>query len=108
MNRKKVRWGILGPGKIANKFAKDLAMVADADLVSVASRSLDRAQAFAGQHLVKSAFSSYETMIKEQELDIIYIATPHTFHLEQTLLCLENGVAVLCEKPAGLNKSEVQ
>ena len=108
MTSKIIKWGILGPGKIADKFAKDLSLVEGAHLQSVASRSLDRAHAFAEQHIITSSFQSYESMIKEEDLDIIYIATPHAFHLEQALLCLQNGIAVLCEKPAGLNRKEVQ
>jgi predicted dehydrogenase len=104
----KIRWGILGPGKIAKKFSEDLALVADAEITAVASRSLDRAQSFAAQHLIRSSFQSYESMIREGNIDIVYIGTPHSFHLEQTLLCLENGIAVLCEKPAAINSKEVQ
>ncbi len=104
----KIRWGIIGPGKISNKFAADLALVPDAEITAVASRSMDRASTFAASHLVKTKFSSYESMISDGNIDIAYIGTPHSFHLEQTLLCLENGIAVCCEKPASLNALEVQ
>lgn len=103
-----IRWGILGPGRIAEKFASDLALVDDAKLVAVASRSLDRAIAFGAKHFNATPYQSYEAMIKEGGIDIMYISTPHTFHLDQTLLCLENGISVLCEKPASLNRTEVQ
>jgi predicted dehydrogenase len=103
-----IRWGILGPGKIAEKFAHDLALVKNAEIRAVASRSLDRAIAFGGRHFGARPYSSYEAMVKDGEIDIMYIATPHTFHLEQTLLCLENGIPVLCEKPASINQKEVQ
>lgn len=104
----KVKWGILGPGKIAEKFARDLSLVKDAELVAVASRSLDRAIAFGESHSNATPYQSYESLVNEGGIDIMYIATPHTFHLDQTLLCLENGIAVLCEKPASLNRKEVQ
>lgn len=104
----KIKWGILGPGRIAEKFARDLAMVDGAELVAVASRSLDRAIAFSEKYSGATPFHSYESLVREGGIDIMYIATPHAFHLDQTLLCLENGIAVLCEKPAGLNRKEVQ
>lgn len=105
---KKIKWGIIGPGRIAEKFAGDLSLIDDAVLSSVASRSPDRAASFAARHPVGSVYPDYETMIREGDTDIMYIATPHTFHLKQALMCLENGIAVLCEKPAGINRREVQ
>ena len=104
----KVKWGVLGPGRIAEKFAHDLSLVENAVISGVASQSLDRAISFGSRHFGARPYSSYEAMVKDHEIDIMYIATPHTFHLEQTLLCLENGIPVLCEKPAGINRKEVQ
>ena len=108
IEQEKIKWGILGPGRIAEKFAKDLALVEDASLVAVASRSLDRAIAFGSRYADVQPYASYESLVQEGGIDVMYIATPHSFHLDQTLLCLEHGISVLCEKPASLNRKEVQ
>lgn len=94
-----IRWGILGTGNIAKKFAADLRFVQGAKLVAVGSRSQDSANKFAMENDIPQAFAHYEALAKCDEVDIIYIATPHSLHYENTLLCLENGKAVLCEKP---------
>ena len=101
------RWGILGPGKIAHKFASDLMTVPNAKLVAVASRDLSRAKEFANQYGANIAFGSYEELVKCEEVDIIYIASPHIGHFEHTKLCLNAGKAVLCEKPFAMNTAEV-
>lgn len=108
MEDKKINWGIIGPGRIAHKFAKDLASLPDAKLFAVASRSLDRAQAFARQYDAPHAFGSYEEIVNCSGLDVVYIATPHVRHHDNTLLCLRNRIAVLCEKPMAINPREVQ
>ena len=105
---KKVHWGIIGLGKIANKFAADLQLSDNAILQGVASRNMNKAIAFAEKHNAVSTFDSYEKLVNDSEIDVIYIATPHTFHFENTLLCLQNGKAVLCEKPMGINSTQVQ
>ncbi len=102
-----IKWGIVGPGKIAGRFARDLALVDDGTLQAVASRSVDRAQEFAREYSAPKYFDSYEQMLMEGGIDIVYIATPHPFHLEQALLALEHKVPVLCEKPISLNRKEV-
>ncbi len=102
------KWGIIGPGRIAEKFAQDLNLVEDGILHAIASRNHERATAFAGKYQVANVFSSYEEMVHSGELDIVYIATPHTFHHAHTLLCLENQVPVLCEKPAAINSQQLQ
>ncbi|HKK73872.1 MAG TPA: Gfo/Idh/MocA family oxidoreductase [Saprospiraceae bacterium] len=104
----KINWGIIGPGRIAHKFAKDLAKLPDAKLFAVASRSLDRAQEFARQYEAPHAFGSYEEIVNCEGLDVVYIATPHTGHYENTLLCLRHQIAVLCEKPMAVNPRQVQ
>ncbi|TDB69219.1 Gfo/Idh/MocA family protein [Arundinibacter roseus] len=103
-----IRWGILAPGRIAHKFAQDLLTVADATLVAVGSRSLERAQEFARQYNAPYAYGSYEELIACPDIDIVYIASPHTGHHEHTLLCLNAGLPVLCEKPFGMNLGHVQ
>lgn len=101
------KWGIIGPGKIATKFAKDLALVDKAKLHAIASRNPDRARSFADEFGVVEIFHNYESLVKSGAIDIAYIATPHSFHHDQTLLCLQHNIPVLCEKPAGINAKEV-
>ncbi len=103
----KIRWGILGCGKIANKFASDLRLVDDAALVAVASRDHQKAIEFSALHSSRFAFDSYEALVTCSEVDVIYIATPHGFHHEHALLCLNHKKAVLCEKAFALNVRQV-
>jgi predicted dehydrogenase len=100
---KKIRWGILGAGKIANKFASDLKLVADAELVAVGSRDESKASAFAGQHGIQFIFNDYESLAASPTVDAIYVATPHGFHYAHVMLCLQHKKAVLCEKAFALN-----
>lgn len=103
----KIRWGILGCGKIANKFASDLRLVDDAELLAVASRDQEKANKFSQEHGSKLVFNTYEELVACPEVDVIYVATPHGFHHEHVLLCLNHKKAVLCEKAFGLNAREV-
>lgn len=105
---KKINWGILGAGKIAGKFATDLAMLTDANLYAVASRTLTKAEGFAKTYHFEKAFGTYEDMLADPDLDAVYIATPHVFHCEHTLLCLTHKKAVICEKPFAINTKEVK
>lgn len=105
---KKIRWGILGPGHIANSFAKDLLLVPDAELVAVGSRNLDRAREFARTYGASQFFGSYEELFSCKEIDVIYIATPHTSHAENSIAAMDHGISVLCEKPMGVNTAEVE
>jgi predicted dehydrogenase len=98
-----IRWGILGTGSIAHKFAADLQYAEDCILLAVGSRSQAGADEFAKQFSVKYVHSSYEELVQNSEVDVIYIATPHNLHYENTLLCLNNHKAVLCEKPFAIN-----
>ncbi|PKP47570.1 MAG: hypothetical protein CVT94_11025 [Bacteroidetes bacterium HGW-Bacteroidetes-11] len=104
----KIKWGIIGPGKIAGKFAQDLQLVENAVLHGVASRDAGRSAAFAQKYNAVHVFENYEALATDPEIDIIYVATPHVFHFEQTMLCLRSGKAVLCEKPLGMNAREVK
>ena len=108
MNTKTIKWGIIGCGKIANKFATDLATIENAELYAVASRSQENANAFATKHNAKRALNSYKALAKDAEVDAVYIATPHSFHKEHSILCLQNKKAVLCEKPFAMNLQEVE
>ncbi|MBR5959248.1 MAG: Gfo/Idh/MocA family oxidoreductase [Salinivirgaceae bacterium] len=101
-----VNWGIIGTGWIAEKMAGDFRRVKGARIVAVAARELSRAQAFASRFGISRAYGSYEQLAADAGVDIVYIATPHNFHLEHTMLCLKHGKHVLCEKPATVNAAE--
>ncbi len=103
-----LRWGILGAGNIANAFATGLSALSDAQLWAVGSRSLAKARAFAVEYGAPRAYGSYEALVSDDEVDAVYVATPHVFHQEHTLLALEQGKAVLCEKPFALNRLEAE
>jgi predicted dehydrogenase len=104
---KSIRWGIIGLGKIAHKFATDLVNVPNTSLYAVASRSQESANAFAHEFNATRAYGSYGDLVNDPEVDAIYIATPHRFHKAHTLLCLQHQKAVLCEKPFAMNLQEV-
>ena len=104
---KQYAWGIIGPGKIANKFAAALQLAGNARLKAVASRDSGRAKAFADAHGADTCYDNYEQLAADPHIDAVYVATPHGFHAEHSLLCLRQGKAVLCEKPMALNASQV-
>ncbi|HEX9827888.1 MAG TPA: Gfo/Idh/MocA family oxidoreductase, partial [Flavobacteriaceae bacterium] len=104
---KKIRWGIIGLGNIAHKFAQDIMTVEGCELYAVASRSQEKANTFASEYNVPKAYSSYEALANDVQVDAVYIATPHSLHKENTILCLEKGIAVLCEKPFAMNLEQV-
>lgn len=103
-----IRWGIVGPGHIAHSFAKDLSLVEGGRLTAVASRNLSRAQEFASEYGAEHTYGSYKELFEADTVDVLYIATPHTSHCELTLEALKHKKAVLCEKPMGLRKNEVE
>lgn len=103
-----IRWGILGPGAIAHKFVQGLQLLKDAEITAVGSRSFAKAAEFAAKYGVKKAFGSYEELAGCEDVDIIYVATPHPFHREHALMCIRSGKAVLCEKPFTVNAGELQ
>ena len=105
---KKIRWGIIGPGKIAHSFAKDLALVKGGKLTAVASRNLGRATEFANEYGAEHAFGSYEELLRSDVVDVLYIATPHTGHMEWAIKAMLQGKNILCEKPLGVNLAEVK
>ena len=104
---KTYNWAILGCGKIARKFAGDLKTLPNARLYAAASRSLENAQNFATELGFERAYGSYEEMVNDPSVDVVYIASPHSRHLEHTLLCLNHKKAVLCEKAFAINSKEV-
>lgn len=104
---KTIRWGILGCGRIARKFAADLAFVEDVKLVALGARQLATAKEFAKEFPAPHIYGSYEELVSDPDVDVIYIASPHALHREHTLLCIDHGKAVLCEKAFALNLREV-
>jgi predicted dehydrogenase len=102
-----IRWGILGAGKIANKFASDLRLVDRAELTAIASQDRSKGEQFAKTHNVPIIYYSYEDLASSSEVDVIYVATPHGFHHKHAMLLLSHGKAVLCEKAFALNSKQV-
>jgi predicted dehydrogenase len=93
-----VRWGVLGPGRIAEKLVKDFAVVPNAVVTAVASRSLDRAKDFASRHRIPRVHGAYEALLRDPEVDAVYIATPHRQHRDVAMAALEAGKGILVEK----------
>jgi predicted dehydrogenase len=104
----RIRWGILGTGDIARQMAVDLRLVEGAELCAVASRTESRAQQFAASHRIPIHYNSYGALVDDPSIDVVYIATPHSRHCSDTLLCIDAGKAVLCEKPLAVNAHEAQ
>lgn len=105
---RKIKWGIIGLGKIARQFASDMQFVSSGELVAVASRSLEKAEAFRQEYHAKISFGSYEEIVKSEDVEAIYIATPHHLHVELAKECIRHGKAVLCEKPIAVSPEEFQ
>jgi len=103
-----INWGIIGLGNIAHLFAKELQLVQGAQLVAVASRSKDNAEAFAATYQCPKAYDSYEGILNDDTIDILYIATPHDSHAELTIKALEKNKHVLCEKPIALRYEDAE
>jgi predicted dehydrogenase len=101
-----IRWGILACGRIAKKFASDLRLVEGASLEAVASRDIEKSKAFALEYPARRVYGSYEELAADPNVDAIYIASPHSHHHEHTLLCLQHGKAVLCEKAFAINSKQ--
>lgn len=101
-------WAILGCGKIARKFASDLQLLPNARLYAAASRSIENAQAFADEMGFEKAYGSYEEMVNDPLVDVVYVASPHSHHCEHALLCLNHQKAVLCEKAFAMNSQQVK
>ncbi|MBX3257574.1 MAG: Gfo/Idh/MocA family oxidoreductase [Chitinophagaceae bacterium] len=100
---KKIKWGILGCGKIAGKFASDLRLLEDTELLAVASRDQQNVEKFGAEYGARFIYTSYEALINNDEVDVIYVATPHGLHYDHVMQCLRGGKAVLCEKAFALN-----
>jgi dihydrodiol dehydrogenase / D-xylose 1-dehydrogenase (NADP) len=104
----RIRFGIIGTGKIARKMANTLRWSVDAELIAIASRDKQKAKDFAAEFSINNSYGSYEDLAKDPNVDVVYIATPHTFHFENTILCLEQGKHVLVEKPIAVNGTQAR
>ena len=104
---KKLKWGILGPGSIARDFAQALNRV-NGEVYAVASINKERAEKFARENNVKKAYGSYDEIIKDKDIDVVYIATPHSNHYEYIIKSLNNNKHVLCEKAITVNERELE
>lgn len=104
--KQKVRWGIVGLGEIANDFAQSFKSE-QAELLAVGSRTLDKAQLFANKYNIPKAYGSYEELYMDEEIDIIYLATPNSYHAQNMKDILNAGKHILCEKAITMNKKEL-
>lgn len=104
----KIKWGIISTGHIAGRFAETVNQIPEAELVAVASRKPEPAKEFAQQYKIPRYYGSYEELAKDPDIDVVYIATPHSFHLENSVLCMRNGKSVLCEKALAINAKEAR
>lgn len=103
-----INWGIIGAGNIANRFAKSLKEVKGAELYAVACRTMDKAERFRANHPCEVAYDSYIDLLNDSQVEAVYIALPHKYHLEWVKEAIVRGKAVLCEKPATLSADEMQ
>jgi predicted dehydrogenase len=103
-----VKWGILGTGKIAKRFMQAVFYVPDAQVVAVGSREQHTADQFGAQFGVPKRYGSYDALISDPEVEIVYVATPHTLHAENTLAAVQAGKHVLCEKPFTVNAPQAE
>lgn len=103
-----IKWGIMGTGWIAERFAEDLAYAGNGEGVAVGSRTFESAKKFADQFGLPRAYGSYAELVADPDIDAIYVATPHPYHRENVLTALNAGKAVLCEKPFTVNSAELE
>ena len=103
-----LKWGILGAGAIAKRFCSDVIPLPDHEIHAVGSRDKEKADAFGEPFRAEVAYGSYEELVNDPDVDVIYVATPHTFHKEHALLALNAGKPVLCEKPFTINANEAE
>jgi len=101
-----LRWGVMGTGWIADQFVRSVQAHTRQEIAAVGSRNLYSAQAFADSHGISKAHASYEELVADDTLDIIYIATPHTAHLDHAIMALNAGRHILIEKPMALSHAE--
>ena len=106
--RKKFKWGVIAPGRIAHAFAKGVLSIVDTEISAVASSSQKRADAFAEQYDIANAYDSYEALVADPDVDAVYISSLHHQHFAQAMLALDAGKPVLCEKPLTVNAAETK
>lgn len=104
----KTRWGIISTGHISGRFAEALAILPEAELAAVASRTQESADEFAKTYSVPKAYATYQELADDPDIDAVYIGTPHTFHLDNSVMCMRKGKAVLCEKALTINADEAR
>jgi predicted dehydrogenase len=107
-NPSTIRWGIIGTGSIAKKFATGLQSAPGAELVAVGSRAQVTAAAFGDAYEIPHRHASYTDLAADPDVDVVYVATPHPGHRDATLLCLDHDKAVLCEKAFAMNAREAE
>ena len=103
-----MNWGIIGLGNIARRFADSLSQNKEATLYAIASRTKEKRNEFAKTYAIKTVYESYEALLNDSNLDIVYIALPHAMHKEYSIKALKRGLAVLSEKPGALNKKDLE
>lgn len=105
---KKIKWGIVGCGRIADQFCHDLAFTNNCELYAVAARDGNDANTFAAKFGAPKAYQGYQALFDDQEVDVVYIATPHNFHFQNASDAIKAGKHVLCEKPITISTQECQ
>jgi predicted dehydrogenase len=103
-----IRWGVIGPGAVASGFADAMRQVEGGEIVAVASRSQERADAFGDRHGIPRRYRGEAALAADPDVDVIYVATPQSRHAADTVACLEAGKHVLCEKPFAINAAQAQ
>ncbi|MCP4177506.1 MAG: Gfo/Idh/MocA family oxidoreductase [bacterium] len=104
----KINWGILGTGTVANNFVEDLGVLEDAHILAVGSRKNESAEIFAKKYDIPRVYGSYQSLVNDFDIDVVYIATPHVRHKKDCILALNAGRNILCEKPFTINAVEAQ
>lgn len=104
----KVRWAVMGCGAIARKFVEDMPFVKDGVIAAAGSRDLRKAKAFADEYGIAAACGSYEELAAREDVDAVYIATPHPMHADNAIMCINASKAVLCEKPIAMNAAQTR
>ena len=105
---KTIRWGIIGPGKIAKRFANTIATLPQCEIIAVCGSSMEKAQIFADEFGIQNAYCNPEEMAKLKEMDAVYVATPHNSHLACAKVFIKAGKHILCEKPLCVNAREAK
>ena len=103
-----VNVGIIGAGRIAKKFAEGIEAAPEARLYAIAARDLERAKVFGETYGAEKVYGSYEEMLQDEKVDIVYISTPNGLHKEHALLCIKHNKHVICEKPFTANARELE